>query len=155
MPHQRIQAALAHVQGHSVTILSIDDWSELVHNTGETTRLEVVPTPLSGIMSASSRVAAAGSGILNPTPGIDVIRRDPGDAPRIYNVYHYTVIENLPQHTMYPEVLRVAGVADSAEMRASLIENVYIVGPEKIEGVHHVEELPDHIREASGKAPHS
>jgi len=151
MRDARIYAALEHVEGLSVTIVSVDDWKQLVLASGEPTKLEVVPIALSGLMSASSRVAAAGSGILNSNPGVDIVRHDPNDAPAVFNVYHYRVIENLPLHQQFADVIRIAGIDVTDDLCTSLRENVYIVGPEKIEGLHHVKQIPGHIREAAQK----
>ena len=147
----RIQFALEHIMDNSVMIVPREDWHNLVLSDGEPTELIEVPQPLKGLMSMAARVITAGSGIVNPSPGIDVVRYDPRDAPYIYNIYHYIVIENFPLHPQYHEALTTAGVKESEELRSALLNNAFVVGPYEIDGQHWSKEIPEGIKNARQK----
>jgi hypothetical protein len=131
----------------SVVAFSRQAWSQLVDPSGVPTLFPGAPAPLSRVAEEASVVVVAGSGIPNSEPGCDIVRNDPADAPFIYNIDHYKVIENLPMHPMYGDVLCVAGVQRSQELDRYLQENVFMVGPYRLDH-HHVTEIPSHIAHA-------
>ena len=67
-----------------------------------------VPPPSSGLVSMAANVMTAGSGICNPSPGIDVVCLDLKDEPYIYNIDHYTVFEQFTSTELYHEAFKVA-----------------------------------------------
>jgi hypothetical protein len=93
---------------------------------------------------------AAGSGIYNPSPGIDVVRLDQADKPYIYNIDHYTVLEHFASSPIYQEALRVARIDENEELAEFIQSHVFVVGPYSDDN-HWVEEIPQHIREAKHK----
>ena len=93
-----VQCALQRIEGKSVITLPREEWHHLVLPSGEPTRFKEVPRPLGGLMRMAAHVITAGSGVANPDAGIDVVRYDPDDAPYIYNIDHYTVIENFSRY---------------------------------------------------------
>jgi hypothetical protein len=97
-------------------------------------------------------VIAVASGIANQSPGLEIVRRDPADAPFIYNTDHYTVIENLTGHPEYLTFVRRAGVQDSIELRSAIDSWVWILGPTRDRAVHWSKEIPGYIRDAKEKA---
>jgi hypothetical protein len=143
---ERIKYALAQVEDHEVVIMRRDAWHRLVRDTGETTQFAGAPSPYSRVMSQAAVVTVAGSGIINPSPGMDIVRYEERDAPYVYNIDHYTVFENFPEHPQYHRVLAAAGVRETEDLHSALAENVLIVGPVKLENHHWVTELPDHIK---------
>jgi hypothetical protein len=93
---------------------------------------------------------AAGSGILNSSPGIDVVRSDPYDKPFIYNIDHYTVFEHVTSTPVYLEALRVARIEETKELNEFIQSHVFVVGPYREEN-HWSEEIPRYIKEAKQK----
>jgi hypothetical protein len=147
----RIRFALEHVAENSVFIIDRMDWEKMVDKSGEPIRIESVPPALSGLVSVAAHVMTAGSGILNTSPGMDVVRLDPADAPYIYNIYHYTVLENFSSAPIYQQVLDVARVEETAELDGFIKDHVFIVGPYR-EDNHWVVEIPEHIINAKYKS---
>lgn len=146
----RVKFALKHAMCKSVIAIDSDDWYSLVMSDGAVTEIEEVPSSLHGLVSMTTKVVAAASGIINPDPGIDVVRYDPDDKPYIYNIYHYTVIENLPNHPEYPKALAIAGVEDEPELKQTLLDHVFIVGPYHLSD-HWSKKIPEHIMKAKLK----
>src|SRR6266545_8260123 len=133
---ERIRFALERVTDNSVHILARPDWQSRVLDNGEPTRMRL-PVELENVERDARVVMVAGSGIVNADPGMDVVREDEGDAPEVFNTDHYSAIENLVEHPHFPNVLRVAGVADSPELRAGLNQSVFLIGPKRLPNHHH------------------
>ena len=152
----RIRYSLEHIIARSVVTFPRSEWSRLVEPTGTPTRLVSAPPPLSRVAIDAKVLLVAASGVVNDDPGIDIVRHDPADAPYIYNIDHYAVIENLHLHPTYRKVLRVAGVPESAALGSYLRDNVFMVGPYQLD-YHHVIEIPQQIARstviAGGVAP--
>jgi len=72
------------------------------------------------------------------------------DDPYFINLDHYTIIENLQDNEIYPEVLRVAGMTDSTELRYELQNNIYVI-KEPPNDNHWLEDFPQHVLEAKMK----
>jgi hypothetical protein len=136
---------------HSVIAISATEWSTLVESDGQPTLVEEVPNQISAVLSEAEVVVVAASGISNPNPGIDLVRKDIKDAPYIYNTDHYMVIERLPSHPAYSRILGGAGVEDSPELQETLNSRVWIIGPERDPEHHWATEVPKHIRNARKK----
>jgi hypothetical protein len=80
-----------------------------------------------------------------------VVRHDPRDAPYVYNIDHYRVLENLQLHPEYEKVITLAHVEDSEELREALSKNVFVVGPYRLADHHWVTEIPAQIANAKSK----
>jgi hypothetical protein len=137
--------------GHSVITINFQEWGNLVRHDGCPTKLERVPGKLSGVMRDAEVVAIAASGISNGSPGIEIVRREPKDAPFIYNTDHYTVIERLSEHPDFVSIAKRAGVSASSGLRNTLDSWVWIVGPERDPENHWAEEIPEFIKRATPK----
>ena len=148
--NERIGFALAHVLGKSAAIFARDEWEKLICPSGEPTIVTEVPKPIDGVLHDATVVTVTASGLVNPSPGIDIVRFDPEDAPYIYNTDHYTVIENLTSHKDYARVLSVANIQDNTLLRKTLQENVFVVGIYK-DDTHWKDEIPAHIKHAKNK----
>lgn len=149
---KRIGYSLGHHEGKTVMIFSRDDWETLVHESGEPTSLTQPPAPLEKVIEQASVVAIAASGQINPDPGVDVVRRDSKDAPYVYNLDHYKVVENLQQHPQYDRILDTTGRPQTDDLDATLKEHVFIVGPfNKDHPGHWAEDIPGHIANAKKK----
>lgn len=146
----RFQYALEHVTDKSVFIVERIEWERIVDESGEPVKLADVPLPISGLVSMAAHVMTAGSGIYNPSPGIDVVRSDPKDKPYIYNIDHYTVLENFASAPLYQEALKVARIEETEELNQYVQSHVFVVGPFR-ENNHWVAEIPKQIREAQQK----
>ena len=112
----RLQFSLEHVTHNSVFIVERTDWEQLIDISGEPVKLASIPSPITGLVSMASHVMAAGSGIYNSSPGIDVVRHDLADEPYIYNIDHYTVLENLLSTPLYQEAIKVARIEETEEL---------------------------------------
>jgi hypothetical protein len=152
--NDRIRFALEHVAKNSVFIVDRMDWERMVDDSGEPIRIESVPPALSGLVSVAAHVMTAGSGILNPSPGMDVVRLDPADAPYIYNIYHYAVLEHFSSTPIYQQVLKVARIEETADLDEFIQDHVFVVGPYH-EDNHRVEEIPEQIKNAKNKGQQS
>ena len=146
----RLQYALEHVTDKSVFIVERIEWERIVDESGEPIKLANVPSPISSLVSMAAHVMTAGSGIYNPSPGIDVVRFDPADKPYIYNIDHYRVLENFVSAPLYQEALKVARIEETEELNKYIQSHVFVVGPFQ-EDNHWVEEIPKQIREAKQK----
>ena len=146
----RFQYALEHITDKSVFIIERIEWERIVDESGEPVKLENVPQPISGLVTMAAHVMTAGSGIYNPSPGIDVVRSDPRDKPYIYNIDHYTVLENFVSAPLYQEALKVARIEETEELNEYIQSHIFVVGPFR-EDNHWVEEIPKQILEAKQK----
>lgn len=135
----------------AVSIMPVDDWVHLIHETGDTTKLVHAPLELGQVENDVLVAAIAASGNINTDPGIDIVRHDPDDTPYIYNIDHYIVIENLPKHELFEKVISTAGVSLTDDLNKILSENVFIVGPYKDSPDHWAKEISRHIQEAKLK----
>jgi hypothetical protein len=147
----KIRYMFQHIEKHSVITIMRGEWEKLVRDDGEPTHLEALPVKLSAVAKQAEVVAIAASGMSNQLSGIDVVRKDIADAPYIYNTDHYTVIEHLPAHSLYPNLLRKVGITDSVDLRSTLESWVWLIGPERIDGVHWATEIPAHVKNAKKK----
>jgi len=148
----RLRYFMENFYGHSVITMGNQDWQRLVRHDGQPTVLEQAPEKLSGVMRDAEVVAVAASGISNPKPGIDIVRKDLKDAPTIYNTDHYTVVEQLTAHPDYPSIVKRANVNDSASLRETLESWVWIIGPERDVSHHWAKEIPEYIKNAKKKS---
>ena len=147
---EAIRYALGRVSDKSVVVFSRKQWERLISDTGEPTKINEAPEPLSRVMHQAIIVTVTASGIVNPSPGIDFVRYDIKDAPCVYNIDHYTVIENISIHEQYTRIFSMARVDDDEMLRAILRENVFIIGPERLSN-HWSIELPEYIKSAKQK----
>lgn len=145
---RRIEATAYRVLGEkSVWAFDREAWMRLVDPGGQPTELNAPPGPLEGVTGDACYFVCAASGIINPDPGIDVLRLDEDDAPHIINVDHYKVIERLSKHDAYLDICGQAGLADSPELRERLDELVFIVGPQRPDD-HWCKDIPVRIQRA-------
>jgi hypothetical protein len=142
---------MENVYGHSVITVNTQDWKNLLRLDGSPTRVEQIPEKLSGVMHDAEVVAVAVSGVANPNPRIDIVRKDPKDAPTIYNTDHYAVVERLTEHPDYSNILKRTKVEDSKELQETLNSWVWIIGPERDPFNHWAEEIPEYIQNAQKK----
>jgi hypothetical protein len=147
----RLRYFMENLYGHSVITINTRDWQNLVRVDGLPTIVEQIPEKLSAVMRDAEVVAVAASGIANPNPGIDIVRKDVKDAPTIFNTDHYTVVERLTAHPNYPSLLKRTSVQDSEALRETLDSWVWIIGPERDPNNHWAEEIPEYIKNAAKK----
>ena len=150
---RRIIFAAEHVLGRDVMSMPRQDWLSIVHSDGSPTLLNEAPDPCRGVMHDAMVVAVAASGNVNPDPGFDIARYDPGDAPHIFNIDHYQVVERFQQHGEYQRILGLAGVGDSTGLQTTLDNNVFIIKRDAVETADHwSKQLPERINIARHKA---
>jgi hypothetical protein len=147
---QRVHYALHKIEAKSVVTFDHSDWGRLVRADGTLTELEELPGPFNNPKLNASTLVAVASGMAVAQPGMDILRYDPGDEPFIINLDHYTIIENIHAHEIYPEALRVAGLKDSSELRFELQNNIYVIKEPPNEH-HWLTDFPQHVLEAKLK----
>ena len=145
----RLRYFMENLYGHSVVTVNTQDWHNLLRIDGAPTVVEQIPDKLSAVMRDAEVVAVAASGIANPNPGIDIVRKDVNDAPMIYNTDHYTVVERLTSHPDYDAILRRTNVKDSDALRQTLDSWVWIIGPKRDPTNHWAREIPEYIKNAA------
>jgi hypothetical protein len=123
------------------------DWHRLVRPDGKITELEQLPAAINNPQLAASTLTAVASGIAIPQPGMDVLRYDLEDKPYVINLDHYTIIENLHLHDIYPEALRVARLDDTADLRYQLQNKIYVIKEPPNEN-HWMQDFPQYVLEA-------
>ena len=148
--NDRIKYALEHVTDKSVFIVERSAWEDIVDDDGEPILLANVPTAITGLVSMAAHVMTAGSGIYNPSPGIDVVRFDPVDQPYIYNIDHYTVLEHFASSPLYQDALQIACINENEELNEYIHSHVFVVGPYRKDN-HWAKEIHQHIRDAKHK----
>ncbi len=146
---KRLKYATQNVLNRSVTTVTRSEWEALVHPEGYVTNVQMLPKPFMNVMHEAQVVAVTASGIQNPDPGIDVVRLDEKDAPNIYNIDHYTVVQTFCLHPKYETIIKKAGVEDSQQLQDCLMQNVFVVKQKANKTKnHHEPEIPKHIRNA-------
>jgi len=148
----RLRYFMENVYGHSVITINTQAWQNLVRVDGSLPVVEQIPEKLSGVLRDAEVVAVAASGIANPNPGIDIVRKDLKDAPTIYNTDHYTIVERLTANPDYRSILKRTNVQDSKTLRETLDSWVWIIGPERDPANHWTQEIPEYIRNATKKS---
>ena len=143
----RFYYALNRIEDKSVATMDYEVWRRLVRPDGKLTELEQLPDTINNPLLAAMTIAAVASGIAVSRPGMDVLRHDPEDAPYIINLDHYTIIENLHLHEVYPEALRVAGLDDTPELRYELENRIYIIKEPPNEN-HWMQDFPQYVLDA-------
>jgi hypothetical protein len=147
----RVYFALRRIEDKSVACLGYADWYRMVRPDGAVTELEELPATIRNPSLEASTVVALASGVANPDPGCDVLRYDPVDAPFVLNLDHYRVVENLHLHEVYQEVLKIAKVEDTPELRFELQNNVYVI-KEPPNDYHWLKDFPEFVLQAKKRA---
>jgi hypothetical protein len=147
---EKIRFAMERFYSKSVKVYNKQDWLSSIAHSGRPTKFINIPEPYEAIQHDFSYIESAGSGVVNPSPGIDIVRFDPKDEPYIYNTDHYNVIEDFIQKPEYQNILRIAGLIQTLEVDNIVREYVFIIGPEKL-NCHWAEEVPGHIANAKVK----
>lgn len=138
-------------QHHAVAVIPAGEWSHLLRSDGSVTELTERPAILSNSILTAAEIVSIASGINNPAPGLMIARYDPDDAPSVINIDHYTAIENLPAHSIYPTALQKANVSDSDELRAALSQHVFLVKEDPDPEMHWVADFPQIFLEGRKK----
>ena len=149
---RKIRYAAGHVLGTDVMSMSRDGWINLIHSDGTPTLLNEAPNPCREVMHDTMVVAVAASGTINPDPGFDIARHDPNDAPNIYNIDHYEVVEQIHLHPRYSAILKAAGIKDSPELQAQVAGKVFLILRDPTQTSDHwCKQLPHRINIARHK----
>ncbi|MGO9121664.1 MAG: hypothetical protein ACLQPD_29150 [Desulfomonilaceae bacterium] len=128
----RLRFAVEYVSKEkSVVFIPKEDWFAKVEHSGEPAILEELPKPLKELEKQSCYLATTASGYNNPEPGMDVFRKaDPPERDgSTVNEDHYSVIEDLLSHPHYQRSLQAAGIEETADLKQTVQDHVFIVGP--------------------------
>lgn len=140
----RFDAYLDYGLGRPVLRMARDDWESLNVSSTNTALLDVHVTPMGGISSQASVIAAYGRRYSNAACEVGIIRYDDQDADPI-NVDKYDVLEDLPSHPRFQEFVTAASTEDNQNLRSHLADGVYIVKREP-DDEHHLREVPSTVR---------
>jgi hypothetical protein len=147
----RVFYYLEHINNCSVATFTAQIWHDMIIDDGAPTILECAPYPLSKVHHDANVIAVVASGNLNPSHGIDILRCHEKDYPYIYNLDHYTIIEDFHLHPEYLNILYKGGVDDSEALRTILNSWIFIVGPVNNKNSHWFTEIPEYIKNAKKK----
>lgn len=150
-PTQKIYYALNRIEGRSVASMGYGDWARLVRPDGAITELEELPSAIANPKLQASTLVSVASGIAAPQPGMDVLRFDRKDAPYCINLDHYTIIENLQSHDIYPDVVEMTKIDDTPELRWELQNSIYIM-KEPPNSNHWLTDFPQYVLEAQRRS---
>jgi hypothetical protein len=139
--------AIEHREDCSVAIIDRDDWFGMIRSDGQPTLLLNAPDPVAKVAVDVAVHSMAGSGVSNSDPGFDIVRIDRRDAPFVYNIDHYQVIEDVTNRYNLDEIYRMCDVTPSNDVVTFLKSKVFIIGPRRLDH-HWVEEIPQHIAQA-------
>lgn len=145
----RLLFATKHVLKRSVMMMQLSDWESLIREDGVPTQVNSLGKELQSVIDDAQVVAIAASGCCNPDPGIDIVRHDECDAPYVHNIDHYTVCQNLAQHSQYAQIANTAGVTNSPELQQCLSKYVFVVKQTPDETADHwTIDLPERVKNA-------
>ena len=123
----RFVAYLEHVEGKPVLHMPRSDWSSMQVQTEAPVLIDVNHTPMAGISSNASIVAAYAQRFSSATAEVGITRIDLQDAPNIYNTDKYEVWEDLPSHQSFQQIISAASTEDNENLRQCLGDNVFFV----------------------------
>ena len=123
----RFRAYLQHVENKPVLHMPSSNWSSLQVETDVAVLIDINETPLAGISSNASIVAAYAQRFSDATVEVGITRIDLQDAPNIYNTDKYQVWEDLPSHQSFRQIISAASTEDNDNLRQYLGENVFFV----------------------------
>lgn len=136
-----LRAYLRNWRGQSILAMPRSDWSTLGAHSETTVAIDVQSTPLRGVASNASVVAAVARRFSNATGEITIYRYDERDQPTPINEDRYEVWLDLPSHTSFNDMIRAACTECNASLREYLKDTAFLVkrspGPE-----HWLRELP-------------
>lgn len=141
----RFRAYFQYAEGRPVLHMPRKPWSSLNVSSTDTALLDVANTPMGSISSKASVVAAYGRRYSASAAEVGIVRYDPADAPTVYNVDKYDVLEDLPSHRSFGDMVTAASTQDNANLREYLRENVFFVKRDPDEE-HHRSELPGTLK---------
>jgi hypothetical protein len=124
----RLHALWQHRAGRSVLSMARSDWDRLSQGTTGPVRLDIAQTPLAGIASDASVIAAVAYQPSDSGNGeVVVYRHDSADEPTPVNVDKYAVLRNIASDPRLPSLISAASTKDNDNLRRYLTDNVFIV----------------------------
>ena len=126
------------------------EWEARGHRGGEPAKLAVPLSPFSSVdQSADVETYAMSARPAVPLGGFHVVRRDPVDAPNIFNTDSYPELDLLA-HPKWQDIVSMARLDDSPELRRLVAGYVFLVGPTR-RSDHHSPQVPGDIDGAKPK----
>ena len=123
----RFQALLHRVEGRPIVWMPRSDWSAFQGEFGTPVEIDVSGTPLAGVSSKASVVAAIATPSSGLTAQIDLYRYDPKDHPTPINKDTYVVHQDILGRPDYTDLVRRSSTTDDENLRGFLRENVALV----------------------------
>jgi hypothetical protein len=147
---ERIRAALQRHLRRPVKVTWRREWIAANHPDGRPARLARPLTPFRGIEATGRmEVAVASAQSYAEVPGFHIVRRDPADAPFIFNTDSQDVIEDLTSHESWARVVAIAGERDNRNLRRRVRRRVFLVETRRAD--HHSRAVPADIASAEPK----
>jgi hypothetical protein len=139
-----LRAALQHDLDRSVKVMSRAEWVNANHPNGRPAKLPRPLSPFLGVeRTGKMETAAASAQPFADVPGFHIVRRDPKDAPDIFNTDSHDVIEDLPSNVAWARVLRICNLRDTYELRELARKHVFLAETRRID--HHSPHVPKDI----------
>ena len=123
----RFRAYFEHIEQRPVLHMSRSQWDQIASASSDPILIDVSRTPMGGVSSQASVVAAYAQRYSTATSELGIVRMDIKDAPKPYNVDKYTVWEDIPSHRSFREIVRAASTEDNQNLRSYLAANVFFV----------------------------
>src|SRR5262249_53197236 len=139
---QRLLAALTEVMGAPVKAIPRADWTAKNLPGGEPVFLDEPFGPYLGIQNAPGYSFAVASAAPHaPQGGTHHLRRDVKDGAPIWKVYSVDIIDDLPSHPRWSDVLALVGQEHGAA--AEQAARAYVFGYLSTRKDHHTPTIPD------------
>jgi hypothetical protein len=135
----RFRAYLDHTIG--ALVIERSEWIRLLTYEDQLVEIDLTETPMGAILSASEVVATFAERTPDGKAIITIVRNDPDDFPKPFNLYKYEVWEDVRQHLDVNQTVVASSTNEDAPLIQFLQDYVFIVPNEK-GADHHLAELP-------------
>lgn len=148
----RLEFATKNILKRNVVTMKRNDWESLIRNDGHMTHVESLSGPFANLIEQAQIIAVTACGYNNQDPSINIVRYDEKDAPYIYNLDKYTVVQSFCLHNQYQSIINQANVKDSLQLQECLKEYIFITKnkPSEVQN-HWSKEIPEIIKNANAK----
>jgi hypothetical protein len=121
----RLQAYYERKNGVSSFIMPRADWELLSVNSTEHCEIDVKRCPISGVEQNANEIAVIANKVGNTKARVLVYRNDPKDAPKDWNVDHYSVETNLSSRKDLQIIINKASTSFDNNTESFIKENVF------------------------------
>jgi hypothetical protein len=138
---QRLESAAGKLLRRKIIAITRDEWETTMHPSGRPTKLAAPLSRFHAINQKVKVVVSASSSPRQGTPGFHIVREDPADAPKIYNLDSYDAIDLRAQ----PEWPRIRSSARLTESEGDEITRSHVFLTPVKRSDHHSSTVPPDI----------